>query len=117
MKNILNILGAGLSFTAACMGVIDKYGWRKGWFISAAVLAVVVLLSIVLKIFLKEDTKKEEQDADQIIGDEVIAEEKITFEDIGQKASGQHPRAKQSVGKAAKSNKGISFNKIRQEKK
>ncbi|MCI5193982.1 MAG: hypothetical protein D3915_12800 [Candidatus Electrothrix sp. AU1_5] len=111
MENILNILGAGLSFAAACMGLIDKYGWRKGWFITSAVLAVVVILSIILKRFAKKDKKEKEPPfIGKSIGDGATTDGKMEFEDIEQKGS-----STQLIGKGAEAGEGISFKKIRQE--
>lgn len=114
MENMLTIIGAVLSFTAACMGVIDKYGWRKGWFISAVVLAVVVLLSIVLKIFTKEDAK---WFVTQKIGNKALAKGDMVFKDIKQEACDHQPNVEQSIGEDVKAGKNMSFEKIRQGKK
>ncbi|XOF34915.1 MAG: hypothetical protein ACL93V_06395 [Candidatus Electrothrix sp. YB6] len=116
MENLLTFIGAALSFSAACMGVIDKYGWRKGWFISAASLAAVVLLSIALKIFTKKGKKQEEPSGDlQSIGDGAETPDEMEVESITQIRPEQRGAGEQSVGRNAKAGKKMSFKNIRQE--
>lgn len=106
----IKIIGDALTAAAASLGLIDKYGWRKGGIASAAVLALFVILAIVLKIWAKKDKKEDEHSAGRSIGDGATTEGKMKFEDITQKNS-----PAQSVGKGAKAKEGMSFTKIRQE--
>lgn len=110
----MKIIEAMLTAAAAWLGLIDKYGLRKGLLVGAAVLA---FLLIILKFRVKKDKKQEELPDAQSIGEGATTKGEIAFEDITQKGPAQSGTGGQSVGRNAKAGKKMSFKKIRQEMK